>query len=262
LQETSDVAAPFIVDLDGSVRVSGLVTFDKEVKDVYQLSVYARDATDRSKTLTLNVTILDVNENPELNQTDYYVSEDHTGWFGFVTAQDIDSQRMEFMFSKWSNGKKFFAMNKMGRLKVKNPLDYELQRGSPYTLYVTVTDTPLVGTGPPLSDTKAFNVYVTDVNDAPQFGSEPVFTVFENLPVSSEVGSVVVSDQDRTSLGGLDVLTLTVSGEDATFFDVKSTQLMPAGTSFGIGLLKELDFETKAVMRITLTASDGTANTR
>jgi hypothetical protein len=87
------VNRPFDVDEDGLVRVTGAVVFDKEVKDWYELSVYARDDMDTSAILTVNVSITDVNENPKLAMVDYYVVENRspgTG-FGVVTAQDVDT---------------------------------------------------------------------------------------------------------------------------------------------------------------------------
>jgi hypothetical protein len=161
-------------------------------------------------------------------------------------------------------GHLLFSVSKAGALVVKNPLNYELSMGSPYTLMVRVTDVPGKGTGQPLSDTKAFNIYVTDENDPPQFesGTGYSFTVYENHVVGSLVGSVLVQDEDRNGTAVRDALTLSLSGEDSLYLRVGEQNPRSSGREFELVLWKELNFEVKPVMKVILTASDGMQSTR
>ena len=77
---------------DGVVSVTGSTVFDKEARDSYPLAVYARDDLDASDVLVLNVTVLDVNENPELSPAVLSVAEDRAlgVQFATITASDPD----------------------------------------------------------------------------------------------------------------------------------------------------------------------------
>ena len=124
-----------------------------------------------------------------------------------------------------------------GQLKISAVLDFETK--SSYSVTITVSDGSL-------TDTITATIRVSDANDVPMFtdGTSTLRTVSENTGSGVNIGSTV-SATDADS----DTLMYSLSGLDATAFRIDSTT----------GQLKTqaaLDYETKHIYTVTVTASD------
>ena len=161
---------------DGSLDLHLVLkeSVDREVRELYRVVIAAYDGgvPPRSGTLTLDIIILDVNDNyPHFTNDTYTVSVpeslEQNSIITTVRATDIDSGlngQVVYSFSaktEHSYGHLFRINNRTGEIYIKNKLDYE--QGSTYTLSVTARDM-----NPESLTTMAkVIVNVKDVNDQP-----------------------------------------------------------------------------------------------
>ena len=131
-----------------------------------------------------------------------------------------------------------------GQLKTRAALDYETKTS--YTVTVIASDGSL-------TDSTTVNIDVTDVNETPT-NSAPVFaegsatsrTVAETTTADVNIGgAVAATDADN------DTLTYTLSGTDASSFDIDRT-------SSQLKTKAALDYETKIAYTVTIMVSDDT----
>ena len=170
-----------------------------------------------------------------------------------IAATDTENDTLTYTLSG-TDASDFDIDSTTGQLKTKAALDYETKTS--YTVTLTVSDGSL-------TDTITVTINVTDVDevvpvdppitpDPPTTNSAPVFTegdsttrvIAENTPADVNIGNAVLAtDADNDSL------TYTLGGVDADAFDLDSS-----------GQLKTkapLDYETKRVYLVTITADDG-----
>ncbi|XP_052010944.1 protocadherin alpha-3-like isoform X3 [Xyrauchen texanus] len=184
----------------GDISVQGSVDFEQH--NAYEIHAQAKDkgASPRSAHCKILVEILDVNDNePEISLTSQVttVREDakQETTVALITISDKDSGKNgnahgkvvgDVPFKLQSSYKNYYS------LVVDGPLDRE--RVDRYNVTIMASDE---GT-PPLSATRVFTVYVSDVNDnAPRFPS-PVINVFvkENAPKGQIIYSLFAIDPD------------------------------------------------------------------
>ena len=160
-----------------------------------------------------------------------------------VSATDADGDTLTYTLSG-TDAAAFGIDSTTGQLKTRDALDYETK--SVYTVTITASDGSL-------TDTISITITVTDITDEGPSNRAPVFTegasttrtIAENTAAGVHIGSAV----SATDADG-DTLTYTLSGTDAAAFGIDSTT----------GQLKTrdaLDYETKSVYTVTITASDG-----
>ena len=170
-----------------------------------------------------------------------------------IAATDAENDTLTYTLSG-TDASAFDIDSTTGQLKTKAALDYETKTS--YTVTLTVSDGSL-------TDTITVTINVTDVDevapvdppitpDPPTTNSAPVFTegdsttrvIAENTPAGVDIGNAVLAtDTDNDSLA------YTLGGVDANTFDLDSS-----------GQLKTkapLDYETKRVYLVTITADDG-----
>ena len=161
-----------------------------------------------------------------------------------VTATDKNvNDTLTYTLSS-TDAASFDVDSKTGQLKTKAPLDYETK--NTYSLKLTVSD-GLV------TDTIVVTINVTDIdeNRAPVFkdGNSTTRTIAENTTAGTNIGNAITAtDPDN------DTLTYRLGGRDASAFDIGPTT----------GQLKTklpLDYETKSVYAVSVTASDGKLTT-
>ena len=160
-----------------------------------------------------------------------------------VAATDADSNSLTYTLNG-TDSASFEVDSTSGQLRTKAALDYETKEA-----YNTVTITVSDGSH---TASITVTVEVTDVVETPA-NRGPVFTdgvsatrtVAENTGSGADIGgAVMATDADNDSL------TYTLSGTDATAFDIISTT----------GQLKTeaaLDYETKNAYMVTVAVSDG-----
>ena len=169
-------------------------TLDFESTPSYTLTVVATDGGNLTGNAVVMVTVIDVNdETPTL-------SPDQTG----TISEDASTPRvvanfnasgemgevLQFQLSGDQNGE-FVIDTNSGQVSLVQSLDYESRQQ--YVLTVSVTDGQF-------STSSALTITVTDVNDnTPIIDPAGPFTITEERPANSLVGSVTASDQDSGS---------------------------------------------------------------
>ena len=153
-----------------------------------------------------------------------------------ISATDANNDTLTYSLSG-TNADAFNIEPATGQLKISAVLDFETK--SSYSVTITVSDGSL-------TDTITATIRVSDANDAPVFidGTSTLRTVSENTGSGVNIGSAV-SATDADS----DTLMYSLNGLDATAFRIDSTT----------GQLKTqaaLDYETKHIYTVTVTASD------
>ena len=159
-----------------------------------------------------------------------------------VSATDADDDTLTYTLSG-TDAAAFSIVSTTGQLRTQAALDYETK--SIYTVSITASDGSL-------TDTISVRINVTDIDEGPS-NRAPVFTegasttrtIAENTAAGTNIGSAVsATDADD------DTLTYTLSGTDAAAFSIISTtgQLRTQAA---------LDYETKSIYTVAITASDG-----
>ncbi|XP_056625235.1 protocadherin alpha-8-like isoform X5 [Triplophysa dalaica] len=202
-QQDSDDKTSSLFKMDsstGEISVQGVVDFEQH--NAYEIRVQAKDKgfSPRYAHCKILVEILDVNDNePEISLTSQVntVSEDakKETTVALITISDKDSGKNgnahgkvvgDVPFKLHSSYKNYYS------LVVDGALDRE--RVDRYNVTIVAIDE---GT-PPLSATRVFTVYVSDVNDnAPRF-PYPVINVFvkENGPKEQIIYTLSANDPD------------------------------------------------------------------
>jgi VCBS repeat-containing protein len=114
---------------------------------------------------------------------------------------------------------------------------------STYTLTVQVSDNG----SPSLSSSAQITIHVTDVNEAPTIAGGQTFSLVENSPVNTLVGTVVASDADTNDIRTYEI----VSGNSSGTFAINGTSGAITVANAGA-----LDFETTSSFTLTIKVSD------
>ena len=141
-----------------------------------------------------------------------------------------------------------------GQIQVKSALDYETKNS--YSVTVTVkaavagvqTASFTLDPNAPGDYNIPVTINVTDVNEIPEFpGPTASRSVAENSAAGTNVGAAVTATDPEG-----DTLTYSMSGTDASSFNISSTTgqiTVASGTS--------LDYETKNRYSVTVSVTDG-----
>ena len=247
-------------DFNGStreLRPKAEVDLNHEAKGEYTVTVTASDGR-LSNTLTITITISDVDEAPAFDSTtaSFTVPENAdagTNIGGPLTAIDPDDGDT-VGYSLIGPDQDSFDIDvddEAGTVQLETErgvmLDYESR--TTYTVTLKATSTKEDGR-PGGTATITVTITVTDENDAPEFteGETTEREIAENTAANVDIGSLLVAtDEDRPAQS----LTYSLAGPDAASFGFVST-------SSG-GQLKTraaLDYESRTDYAVTVTATD------
>ena len=171
------------------------------------------------------------NQPPEFDQSTYTFSVSEAAAIGAsvgtVSATDPDSgNTVTYSITAGNSAGKFSIGSSSGAITVAAALDYETVTS--YSLTVEASD----GNGG--TDTATVNITVTDVNEAPVFGSTTyTFSVSEAAAIGTSVGTVSATDPDT----GNTVTYSITAGNSAGKFSIGSS-------SGAITVAAALDYET------------------
>ncbi len=241
----TDAASYDIVSTSGQLQTKAAL--DYETKKTYAVSITAKDDEDASKTINVMINVTNVSE-PGDNDAPVFadgtsttrsVAENTVASVNIgsaVSATDDDSDTLTYSLGG-TDAASFDIVTTSGQLQTKTTLDYETK--SSYSVTITAQDPG------DLSATISVTINVTDVNEAPVFSSDSItLTVAENTGASVNIGSAVsATDPDG------DTLSYSLSGTDATSFDI-------VNTSGQLQTKTALDYETKTSYSVTITAKD------
>ena len=249
-------------DREGVLRLDLQVNgfLDREAISAYKLVIEAQDGGNpaRKGTMTVNVTILDLNDNPpSFLQQRYYATVPENVTIGAsviqVSAEDPDSgSNGEVTYAinrRQSDSKEVFAIDEYsGLLTVNKRLDFESKES--HELVVVARDRGDV----PQETTAFITVRITDINDnQPTIrldfktpGGRP--EVREDVTVGQRIAEVVVADPDEPTK--VSTLAVTLSGDSGHF------KLERMSSGYHLVLTKQLDRETADTFNLLLEALD------
>ncbi|XP_018535389.1 protocadherin gamma-A5-like [Lates calcarifer] len=226
---------------------------DRELKPHLSLKLIAVDggAPQRSGTVNIEITVLDVNDNPPVfNQSLYTATVTENAAIGTyittVNASDADSGSnglVTYTFSnvKGKSGEKFKIDSFSGKITVADNIDYE--KDKKYEIRVIAKDQG------GLSDATKVVIEVTDINDNAPVINIMSFTslISEDVPPGTTIAVFNVKDADSERNG-----QITCSVDSNLPFKIQSSL-----TNY-YNLLSDIPFdrESKSEYNITITATD------
>ena len=169
-------------------------SLDFETTPSYSLNVVATDGGSRTGNAVVTVTVTDVNdETPTLSANQTVPLREDTSTPSVIanfTASGEMGEVLQFQLSGSQNGE-FMINTTNGEVSLVQSLDYESRQQ--FRLTVSVTDGQF-------STSSQLTITVTDINDnTPVINSAGPFTIMEQKPNNSLVGSVSASDRDSGS---------------------------------------------------------------
>ncbi|CAJ1058170.1 cadherin-related family member 2 [Xyrichtys novacula] len=189
----------------GVVYVKDKSLLDREVRSLYSATLEARDTEGKPGTTVLEITVLDINDQPPVMNRESYLEFVKEGGDFELTIQatdadDPDTKNSQIVYSiedsRYSDS--FTIDPKTGVLRNSAKLDREAldpELDGRIELNVTATDQ---GT-PPLSSTALVTVNVEDINDnKPEFAEASYEFFVKEGEKGAFVGSVTAEDLDQT----------------------------------------------------------------
>nr|XP_055058045.1 cadherin-12a [Misgurnus anguillicaudatus] len=247
----------------GVIRVA-LPNMDREVKEMYQVVIQAKDMGGQlgglAGTTTINITLRDVNDNPpRFSKSIFHLrvpeSSPVGSSVGKVKAHDMDSGKnadVEYSIFPDDGGSLFdIYSNKHtqeGTVILKKRLDYETRKAYSFKVEASnaILDHRFMHLGP-FKDTATVKVNVLDVEEPPVF-SRPSYSMemYEDTSVGIIVGAVTAEDLD---VGNSPVrYSIEWKTESENYFDIDPVE----GT---ISVNEALDREEKTEHNVTVVAT-------
>ena len=216
-------AASFTIPNSAAGRLRAKATLNHEDRSSYQVIVTAADPYGLSDSVTLTISVTDVNETPAFPSSETgvrRVAETTAAGVNIgapVAATDADNDALTYSLGGTDAGS-FDIVSGTGQLQTKASLDGA--SGNSYSVTVSVRDSKDDEGNPDTTtdSTIAVTILVTEVNEAPVFPSAMATrTIPENTPAGRNIGApVAATDPDN------DALTYSLNGADAGSFDIVS----------------------------------------
>ncbi|WP_458450524.1 cadherin domain-containing protein [Fibrobacter sp.] len=260
INETTNIDLQFIAAKDEYGVSPAYTSFTFKMKDA--------DNVVSEKPYTVTVKVNPVNDKPIAYDTVYTINENvaaGTAAAGKIRMEDVDDTQFTYAFDtndpKYTTVNSIFAIDATtGAITVKNAgLDYEaLNADTTMVIKVIVTDaasTSMPEGAGKLADTSDVTIKVVDVNEAPVV-RDTAFTVDENVPAGTEVGTLEASDPDiRNPHFGTLSFTIDENSNSSTADDVPFA--IDNDGRITVTADDALDFETKPTWVIHVTVTDG-----
>ena len=219
-------AASFTIPNSAAGRLRAKATLNHEDRSSYQVIVTAADPYGLSDSVTLTISVTDVNETPAFPSSETgvrRVAETTAAGVNIgapVAATDADNDALTYSLGGTDAGS-FDIVSGTGQLQTKASLDGA--SGNSYSVTVSVRDSKDDEGNPDTTTDSTIAVTilvteVTEVNEAPVFPSAMATrTIPENTPAGVNIGApVAATDPDN------DALTYSLNGADAGSFDIVS----------------------------------------
>ncbi|MEQ8473393.1 MAG: cadherin domain-containing protein [Marinoscillum sp.] len=242
----------FAIDAStGELTVLTSAVLDFETISQFDLTVQVDDGNGAVSSAIVQIKVIDVFENalPDIvNQTFTITENSPTDTsVGTITASDADDDPLTFSILS-GNTDDAFAMNETtGELMVLTESALDFETTPVFNLAVEVND----GNGGIASATITINLEDVDesTNTAPSISNQS-FTIAENSPSGTSVGTVQANDEDG------DALTFSIlSGNTGDAFAINETT-----GELTVLTQSALDFETNPSFELEIEVSDGVKN--
>ncbi|KAK3091254.1 hypothetical protein FSP39_018308 [Pinctada imbricata] len=238
-------------------------TLDREIKDVYYLTAIAEDGGSRRTTVSIQINLLDINDNEPMFERPIYTASLKENSLNFsngeliVRATDNDERKTNNSFFKYGIEKvsptlvhdHFKANGTTGQISITKSVDYEAL-ATLNTRRISIIITAADYGEPSLAGTTTLDVTVIDEND-----NTPQFTVnltHANIPEDSTPGdnvtSVIATDGDAAK-----------PNNDLSYFIQKGSDKFRIDSSTGyikVELNAKFDRETIPSYNLTIIAID------
>ena len=249
-----DENSPFTIDADsGDIYVNDISRIDYAQASSHNVHVRVTDLNGQGLDYDdyIVIDVIDLNENPELDNVSFDIPEDATtgSLVGTVVADDPDTglnASLTYLITA-GNESGLFAIDNAGNITTTGALDHE-SPGVPYQLTVEVRDRN--GGADYLSDTAVVTVNVGDVNEAPVLPNKTIYVDEDYISTTPifQYSSLGQLDEDDGVWGALTYQV--ISGND---YD----ELFNIDASGRVKVIDGLDYETDQQFTFTIRATDG-----
>nr|XP_058138622.1 cadherin-related family member 2 isoform X2 [Dasypus novemcinctus] len=247
----------------GTLRVKNGQLLDRERQPVFHLTLQATDGGNLSDSTTLQIVLLDINDNPPLGSGSYsvFVQEEEGNVSVTIQAHDNDepgtnNSRLQFSLLPGRYSQNFSLDPDTGLLSNLGPLDREAidpGLGGRIVLTALVSDCGV----PVLSTEVNVTITVEDINDNLPIFSQPSysFSVNESHP-GALLGVVEARDADQTEVNNR--ISFGLSGAGANNFVLRGSVLQPGRASAQLSLPSDvsLNYDTQPDFSLTLSAEN------
>ncbi|MBI1348013.1 hypothetical protein GC163_17205 [bacterium] len=209
----------------------------------YNLRVAVTDSAGVTRKSTVNVSVTDANDPPEIAGQMFSIAEHSPNGTAVGTVPATDPDASDTLTYSFSGGNVFntFAIDSMtGEITVAKSARLDFATLSTYNLRVAVTD------GGGITRKANVTVHVTDANEAPMI-SPQTFMIIENSENGTSVGTVVASDPNMT-----DTLLYAITGGNVqhAFAIHAMTGEITVNNKFA------LDFEIRPTFNLSVQVTD------
>ena len=219
--------------------VSSSHALDYESVSFYLLTVAVSDTNGGMTQTTLNVTVVNQNDDPVFVIAPFSAQVDENVVSGStvlkLTATDQDASD-SLTYSIAGSNSAHFAVSSTGLITTTQVLDYETV--NTYSLNISVTD----GSS---TVTEALTIAVRDTNDSPAFNNAPYTATVAENNASASVYTLSATDTDSG-----DTLEYFLSGVGSGDFSILSSTGL-------VSLNNALDYERKSSYVFSVTVRDG-----
>lgn len=245
----------FIINPDtGVISVNSNGLLDAAIQPFFDLGVRVVDRGDlaTSGSGTIRIIIVDVNTAPPiLNDISFTINENspNTSVVGQLIGQTTESnQTLTYSILSGNTGGAFFLDPNTGFLTVNNTAAVNFEQNPQFELLVRVSDSAT----PALFDTALVTVFLIDRNEQVDITSAgSPFSVAENTPLGTVVGTVSSSDLDDTASRTQGRTFSIVAGNVGNAFGINAStgQIFVANPS-------AIDFETRNTYQLAVQVTD------
>ncbi|XP_066935500.1 protocadherin Fat 4-like isoform X3 [Clytia hemisphaerica] len=232
-------------------------SFDYENEKYFDVSFEVKDSGSpvMSFSETLTISIEDVNDKPtDIILSNNKVNENSAQYTNIGNLTTIDSDQGQSYVYRLidSAGGRFELENNVLRVAQDNKdclstggsfcsLNYEASSSHQITLITTDNGNPSQ------SLTKTFTIFITDINDSPRRIRISNYTVRENQPIDTLVGTLRAEDEDRNQ-----VSTFTLVGGDTKHFYIDGRAFLKIKANLS-------DYEAKSKYELMVRVTDNAA---
>ena len=246
-----------LTDAGGRFAISGTslvvangAALDFEIVNSYEIEVRVTDSYNHTYEESFTINVLPVNDNSPvfISEISFNVAENSTA-VGTVIATDVDSplQTITYTVSGGADAARF-TITEGGALSFVTGPDFEIPTDNGtnniYEVIVNAND------GQGGETTQAISVTVTGVNDnTPHFANaSPTFSLEENSPIVTAVGSVSATDGDLPTQG---LTYAIISGNELEAFAIN-----PTTGAITVADPAQLNFEVTSSFSLVIRVTD------
>lgn len=229
----------FQIDLEGYLHLVEPVDFELQSEFLLDIHLQYEDYDAIAFSDQISISIIDVNEPPELEAESFEVVENSIQGFLIGTLSVYDPEDAELTYSIVSgNDLSGIELNQAGELLIADSTIFDFETNGEINIEVNVSDSEF-------DDQKIITIQIVNVNEVPEI-SDVAVSIDENLTIGTLVVDVDAYDPD-----GDDLTYSIIMGNELGAFEIDNV-------SGEITVLNSalLDFETNPEFRLSVKVND------